>query len=468
MSKKLNITFCSFPDFSGNAKALYEYMKKRYKNDMNFTWIIYNKENVDKLSKKNINVILIGTAEFKKYIKTTDVFFTTQGNLDGDKTKKSIYIELWHGIGPKPVGYLCNHPSEDDIKGYNNIRKIVDYIMVPNDFWKVVYSAIFHIEPSRIKSLGMPLLTYFDKANGKDNLKKIGIDYKKYKKIIMFMPTYKKGFNHNDVKKVNLKNVFNFEEYDENILNNYLCENNYLLLVKRHPGEQMINKETQLSNIINVDEKKLINQNLSINELINAFDLLITDYSSIGTEFIYLKKPVLYVINDLAEYIKERGIIFSNFDFWCAGPQVDNITDCVKEMNKLLIDNNYYRNERLKCYDLWFNGMPKNPSKAICDFIFYDNQIRKDFQKYISEEEKLQDRINQLEKEKEIDYNNHKKVVEKFEKEKEIDYNNHKQAIENLEKDKINLTNELKRVYNSNSWKIISMFRKIKHGGSKK
>ena len=25
--KKLNITFCSFPDFSGNAKALYEKLK---------------------------------------------------------------------------------------------------------------------------------------------------------------------------------------------------------------------------------------------------------------------------------------------------------------------------------------------------------------------------------------------------------------------------------------------------------
>ena len=27
--KKLNITFCSFPDFTGNARALYEYMIKK-------------------------------------------------------------------------------------------------------------------------------------------------------------------------------------------------------------------------------------------------------------------------------------------------------------------------------------------------------------------------------------------------------------------------------------------------------
>ena len=39
--EKLNITFCSFPDFGGNAKALYEYMNKRYKDNMNYIWIVY-------------------------------------------------------------------------------------------------------------------------------------------------------------------------------------------------------------------------------------------------------------------------------------------------------------------------------------------------------------------------------------------------------------------------------------------
>ena len=97
--KKLNITFCSFPDFSGNAKALYEYMNKRYKDNMNYIWIVYNEDSVKILEKKGIKAILIGTEEFKSYITTTNVFITTQGNLDGDKlkAKDSVYIELWHG-----------------------------------------------------------------------------------------------------------------------------------------------------------------------------------------------------------------------------------------------------------------------------------------------------------------------------------------------------------------------------------
>ena len=76
--KKLNITFCSFPDFSGNAKALYEYMVKTYKDNMNYTWVVYNKKTVDKLKSKGINSVLMDTDEFKKYIPKTNVFFITQ------------------------------------------------------------------------------------------------------------------------------------------------------------------------------------------------------------------------------------------------------------------------------------------------------------------------------------------------------------------------------------------------------
>ena len=145
--KKLNITFCSFPDFAGNAKALYEYMVKTYNDNMNYTWIVYNEATVEILKKKGINAILIGTDEFKKYIPNTNVFFTTHANLAGDKlkAKNSIYIELWHGIGPKPVGFLTKNLSQKDQNWYNHIKEIIDYMIVPSEFWRPLMSAMFNI-----------------------------------------------------------------------------------------------------------------------------------------------------------------------------------------------------------------------------------------------------------------------------------------------------------------------------------
>lgn len=110
--------------------------------------------------------------------------------------------------------------------------------VVPNVFWKVVFSSAFNVETSRIKSLGMPILDYFKYSNGYNNLEKIlNKSLNKYKKIIMYMPTFKNGFNHNDIT-IDNGNIFNFKEnFEINRLNEYLKSNNYLLCVKNHPGD---------------------------------------------------------------------------------------------------------------------------------------------------------------------------------------------------------------------------------------
>ena len=57
--EKLNITFCSFPDYSSNAKALYEYMKTRYKDSMNFVWAVSSDKMVKQLNSIGIEAYKI-------------------------------------------------------------------------------------------------------------------------------------------------------------------------------------------------------------------------------------------------------------------------------------------------------------------------------------------------------------------------------------------------------------------------
>lgn len=438
--KKLNITFCSFPDYSGNAKALYEYMKNRYKNNMNYTWIVYNESTVKLLEEKGVKSILIGTEEFKKYIKKTNVFFTTQGNLDGDKkrAKNSIYIELWHGVGPKPTGFAQKNPSKEDVEGYYSISEVVDYFIVPSDFWKVIYGATFKVESTRIKNLGMPILDYFINSKGLENLEKIlKMRVDSYEKIIMYMPTFKQGFNHSDVINIS-NNIFNFKtEYDENKLNEFLKKNNYLLCVKKHPGEQSNFKFFETDNIKIINEQDLILNQISVNEIINAFDLLITDYSSIGTEFIFLDKPVLFSCGDFDEYFKNRGILFGNFDFWAPGPIINNISSLLKETKKLLTDSDYYKDERVKYKKLWFGDTKDGGCDKICDFIFDGYDISSNIVRHKSIELKMKDEITEL-----------RNIVEE-----QI------ATIKKLTESEI----RLKEIENSKSFKILERIRKIRN-----
>lgn len=441
--KKLNITFCSFPDYSGNAKALYEYMNSRYKDNMNYTWIVYDKKSVENLRKQGINSIQIGTNEFKKYIPKTDVFFTTQGNLDADKikAKNSIYIELWHGIGPKPIGFLQKNPSEDDLLGYSNISNIVDYFVVPSDFWKVIWGAIFKVESRRILPLGLPLLDYFNNSNGKDKLSTIlKIDLSQYKKVIMYMPTFKNAFNHSDVKKIT-SNIFNFDKkYSEKELNDFLKKNDYLLIVKKHPAEQTKLKMKSTSNIIIMDEDLLKDNLVSINEIINGFDMLITDYSSIGTEYIYLNKPILFAAGNLIEYQENRGFIFGKYDMWTPGPVCDNIEDLCSETKKLLDNSKYFENERIKAKKLWFGDRNDGGCAEICDFLFDNYKISDNVVRVKSDFTRIVDENRKLKRQK----------IENDEK------------ISQLGAKNAQITEQLEKITNSKGWKFLEKIRSIK------
>lgn len=437
--KKLNITFCSFPDFAGNAKALYEYMVKRYEDNMNYTWIVYNESTVEILKEKGINSILIGTDEFRKYILKTNVFFTTQGNLDGDKlkAKNSIYVELWHGIGPKPIGFAQENPSKEDVRGYSNISEIVDYFIVPSEFWKVVWGSIFRVEYSRIKSLGMPIFDYFLNSNGKLNLEKIlDIDIKKYNKIIMYMPTFRKGFNHNDINNMS-GNIFNIKsDYDDKKLNEFLKKNNFLLCIKPHPGELSKTQIVESDYIKLVSEEDMIKNRTSVNEIINAFDLLITDYSSIGTEFVFLDKPVLFNISDIEEYTKNRGLLFGNKDFWFPGPTFETMKSLMKETKKLLSDPLYFKEERDEKKKLWFGNLKSGGCEQICNFLFENFNISTNVKKYKSE-------LLDLKKKNSINENIIKEQINTIKKLTESDI-------------------RLKEIENSRSWKILEKLRKIR------
>lgn len=437
--KKLNITFCSFPDFAGNAKALYEYMIKRYKDNMNYTWIVYKEKTVEILKKEGIKAILIGTGEFKNYIPKTDVFFTTQGNLDGDKvkTKNSIYVELWHGIGPKPIGFAQKNPSYDDVKGYGNISEIVDYFIVPSEFWKTVWGAIFKVEFSRVKALGMPIFDYFKNSNGKDNLSKVlGLDVGKFDKVMVYMPTFRQGFNHNDINFV-ANNVFNIKKgYSENKLNKYLKDNNYLLCIKLHPGELSKIDIKENNNIKIIKEDNMIKNKISVNEIMNAFDLMITDFSSVGPEFIFLDKPVLYNMCDIDEYMENRGVIFGNKDFWLAGPSFSTFNELINESYKLLIDETYFKNIRQSKKNLWIGNLKDGGCKQICDFFFDGNLISDKVVRHKSDFINMKEQI--------------KKSNQTIEEQKNLI--NYLQS----EKERLNL------IENSKGWKLLEQLRKLR------
>ena len=381
-------------------------------------------------------------------MKKIDIIFDTNGGLLDDKREKQIYVNLWHGASPKKKGYLLDlknfAPQDEDY--YNKMHATADYVVVPSEFSRMVFSSAFDINYQRTVSLGYCRDDYLTQSNGKELLKKItNIDVDKYNKIICYLPTFRTGLNRKDSYDFWHTNLLDLEEYDENDLYKYLEDNNYLLLIKKHPSEEA-KIDIKASKNVYILEEEVFNDNLiTIYEILNSVDLLIADYSSVYVEYLILDKPVVFLHKNLRDYTDNRGIILNDINFWSPGPQVEKIDDLINEINKLLSQKSYFCTERTNFKKIMFDDNVKDICKKTYDFFFDDNFNLK-CTPFLSPERKLNKKYKDL--------NN--KYTEL-------------QGVYNvLSQENEKNKNELDTIHNSRSYKLFSKLQQIKKTKKKK
>ena len=466
MQGKINILFSSFPDFSGNPKALYEYITNIYPDKFNIYWVIYNKETENNLKDKNINYILFKSEKYEEIISKINIIFDTNGELLSEKKEGQLYINMWHGSSPKKKGYLLpiENFAEQDKEYYKQAKRKMDFILVPSEFSRLIFSSVFNVNPQRILPLGYPRDEYLLNSDGKANLQKLtGLDLNKYNKILFYLPTFRKGCNRSDSENIFENNILNIESYDEKELVRFLEDNNFLLVVKKHPAE--LNNLTTIDSrhILILDEEEMKKRDITIYEILNSADLLIADYSSVYVEFLMLEKPVVFFHKDIKEYTKNRGLILQETNIWFPGPKTLNFKEFSHEITKLLNDEKYYKKERKDFRDLMFNKNVSNISKDIFEYFFDLNNFTLKHKPFISLEEKQAKEIYELnvknkDKQKELEELTKEKnaIIETLTNEKNI-----------IQEENEKLKQEMDMIYNSRSWKLFRLVQRIKKGEKK-
>lgn len=437
--KKYTIMFASHPDYSGNAKALYEYIKKKYKN-MDLCWTIYDIENSKYLENNKINYVVYNTEDFEVQMQKTDIVFFTHDELIHEKLEGQIFIYLGHGNGSKKIGRMIDKdklaPGDNDYLYF--MKKNIDYIICSSELYRVLYSVVFDVDYDRFLPLGNPRTDY---VSSKESSKKLNLvvqkDLSSFDKILMYLPTFRSGLGREGDGAFS-DNVFNLEKYDEEILNDYLVKNNYLLLIKYHPYETNREIKIKSDNVIYLEEENLTKNLISLTEIIGAVDLMIADYSSAYSDFVVLNKPVCFLQNDLKEYSKGRGIVFNNADIWCPGPGIKTIQELKEEVSKLLEDETYYAKERQAYTNLVFENHTKDICKNICKTLF-ESKFKLLPKKSTKEEELIAKDLQKLKKD-------NQELSETL-------------AIITSELSEKNI--ELDRIYKSKGWKLLEKIRKL-------
>jgi CDP-glycerol glycerophosphotransferase len=182
----------------------------------------------------------------------------------------------------------------------------------------------------------------------------------KYEKIILYAPTYR---DSGEMK------FFPFHDLNLEKMNEEFAQKNILLLVRGHMNNKNQNHLNSFSHIKN------FNADLcpDISYVLNEFDLMITDYSSIYIDFLLTMKPVIFFPYDLEKYQNERGLLY-NYQEVTPGPHVFNQKDFIRESIHLLSDHNYYQEERLRVKKI-FHQYEKDFSQRLVGAVIEGNQV---------------------------------------------------------------------------------------------
>lgn len=334
--KNDRVFFKSKPDFSGNCKALSDYILEN-KIPYEIIWSTKTSINYD-----GIFEVSSGSLKELYYYFTSKYVITTHNEMIGPIAKNQKYISLWHGMPFKKICYL----GEYDYKGmidYSAIRIATSEIM------RSIISASFREKANNVYITGQPRNDYLFKPV---TLSHLGIKHCENKKIILFTPTFRmnnEDKKYSDGKNIDDNNFLRVEDFDLEQLDAYLIRTNSYLILKLHPYEEEYFKGvSELSdNITIICSNDLKNRGIDLNQILPLADILITDYSSIYLDYLILNKPIIFLVPDVDSYSSSRGgFTLEPFNFWTPGSKVNSQHALLDAIEEIILEKDCYIEKR--------------------------------------------------------------------------------------------------------------------------
>jgi CDP-glycerol glycerophosphotransferase (TagB/SpsB family) len=355
------IVLYSFPDFSDNAWALYTYLIDNSNKKYKYYWFVTDpaKFRSKKLKK---TYFYNSKGRFSFFVKlyhtfTSKYVFVTHMWLPIYPAKNQNIIYLWHGSPLKKIALM---DPRKPIKTVNYFSYIIGY----SEKYAPIMEKSFACSSSQVLLFGnMRNDLLFEDSNVLDEL---GFN-DTYKKIIIYMPTFKKvsGGYSDILTEKNTETGLQIFLTKESLIsfNNFLSTKNLLFIIKLHPSEDLsVFDLTNYSNIKFLLNKDIEIKNIQLYHLLGKADAIISDYSSVYLDYLLLNKPIGFVIDDYESYLSARGFLFENVISMMPGQLIRNKEQLIEFLINLLNKTDEYEEERL-LVSAFANKYPDNRNR---------------------------------------------------------------------------------------------------------
>jgi CDP-glycerol glycerophosphotransferase len=340
--------------YNYNSRYLFEYVKENLP-EITPLFVINDPELRNSLSSKYGKQYFIETESIQgiRQALSAGVWFTSAG-LPAYGTglhKKRLIINLWHGVPLKKIALL-----DPNLKKAARIyfKKIFseNYTCILTTSHELIplMARSFAVSEDKIKVWGQPRNDgMFQKNDCRKILGQLFPDLPEYTKTVLYAPTFR------DYGQVQL---FPFKDFDQKQLEAFLDEKNMLLFIRTHVAEQ-----GSAAPYLGKRIRFLGNEQAEdVTGILNIFDCLITDYSSIYIDYLLTDKPMIFLPYDRQQYLDGRGMNF-DYDDVTPGPKPETFNDFLDALSP---KEDFWKSERTRVNRL-FNEIQHPCAADICN-----------------------------------------------------------------------------------------------------
>ena len=340
--------------YNYNSRYLFEYVKENLP-EITPLFVINDPELRNSLSSKYGKQYFIETESIQgiRQALSAGVWFTSAG-LPAYGTglhKKRLIINLWHGVPLKKIALL-----DPNLKKAARIyfKKIFseNYTCILTTSHELIplMARSFAVSEDKIKVWGQPRNDgLFQKNDCREILGQLFPDLPEYTKTVLYAPTFR------DYGQVQL---FPFKDFDQKQLEAFLDEKNMLLFIRTHVAEQ-----GSAAPYLGKRIRFLGNEQAEdVTGILNIFDCLITDYSSIYIDYLLTDKLMIFLPYDRQQYLDGRGMNF-DYDDVTPGPKPETFNDFLDALSP---KEDFWKSERTRVNRL-FNEIQHPCAADICN-----------------------------------------------------------------------------------------------------
>lgn len=361
----------SHPDLSDNTYALYEELLRRgYHKKYKLYWMKTFPGKPDWNLPEGVSYFENQPSGFCETIRRAYVLNTSRYIMDCNsfvkkRRKGQVRFHLGHGM-----------PIKIDLE-YSRKFGECDCYMVQSPFWYDIFETQIQVPEEVLCPLGYPRN---DVLVHSKEIPKWNKEKEKYRKTILWMPTYRQHRAHEDKA---LENTYPYGmpcvETKEQLqrLEEQLAEHNILLLFRPHPVQDLsVFHKEELPHIRIADDVFLASMECTLYELLAQTDALITDYSSVYFDYLLTDRPIALTIADREEYFTRFTLAFPDYKEAVKGFYIETFSQLSSFLAEIAEGVDSTREERMLAKEKYHTKDAGNSAKAIVDLLEKEYRLK--------------------------------------------------------------------------------------------